>query len=180
MSAIPQEYIKKFTKEDYYALHKEGRLSRHTELLEGVLIEKMTISPKHSFIVSKLHEMLSSTLPKTYIIREEKPLSTPTSEPEPDLSIVTGTLDDFRDSHPTTADWVIEVAVTSLSLDLSKRKIYASAGIPEYWIIDPEEGRIFIFSEPTQEGYKSERVVRKTEFIKIPVEPFAEILLDWM
>jgi len=72
------------------------------------------------------------------------------------------------------------VAVTSLSLDLSKRKIYASAGIPEYWILDPEEGRILIFSEPTQEGYKSERVVRKTEFIKIPVEPFAEILLDWM
>ena len=180
MSAIPQEYIKKFTKEDYYALHKEGRLSRHTELLEGVLIEKMTISPKHSFIVSKLHEILSSTLTKRYIIREEKPISTPTSEPEPDLSVVTGTLDDFRDSHPSTADWVIEVAVTSLSLDLSKRKIYASAGIPEYWILDPEEGRILIFSEPTQEGYKSERVVRKTEFIKIPVEPFAEILLDWM
>ena len=180
MSAIPQEYIKKFTKEDYYALHKEGRLSRHTELLEGVLIEKMTISPKHSFIVSKLHEILSLTLLKKYIIREEKPLSTPTSEPEPDLSIVTGRLDDFRDSHPTTADWVIEVAVTSLSLDLSKRKIYASAGIPEYWIVDPEEGRILIFSEPTQEGYKSERVLRKTEFIKIPVEPFAEILLDWI
>jgi Uma2 family endonuclease len=96
------------------------------------------------------------------------------------LSIVTGTSDDFRDSHPSTADWVIEVAVTSLSLDLSKRKIFASAGIPEYWIIDPEEGRIFIFSEPTQEGYKSERVVRKTEFIKIPVEPFTEILLDWI
>jgi Uma2 family endonuclease len=180
MSAIPQEYIKKFTKEDYYALHKEGRLSRHTELLEGVLIEKMTISPKHSFIVSKLHEILSSTLTKRYIIREEKPISTPTSEPEPDLSVVTGTLDDFRDSHPSTADWVIEVAVTSLSLDLSKRKIYASAGIPEYWILDPEEGRILIFSEPTQEGYKSERVVRKTEFIKIPVEPFTEILLDWI
>jgi len=180
MSAIPQEYIKKFTKEDYYALHKEGRLSRHTELLEGVLIEKMTISPKHSFIVSKLHEILSSTLTKRYIIREEKPLSTPTSEPEPDLSIVTGALDDFRDSHPSTADWVIEVAVTSLSLDLSKRKIYASAGIPEYWIVDSEEGRILIFSEPTQEGYKSEHVLRKTESIRIPVEPFTEIRLDWI
>ena len=180
MSAIPQEYIKRFTKEDYYALHREGRLSRHTELLEGVLIEKMTISPKHSFIVSKFHEILSLILPKKFIIREEKPLSTPTSEPEPDLSIVTGTLDDFRDSHPTTADWVIEVAVTSLSLDLSKRKIYASAGIPEYWIVDPEEGRILIFSEPTQEGYKRELVIRKTESIRIPVEPFAEILLDWI
>jgi Uma2 family endonuclease len=180
MSAIPQEFIKKFTKEDYYALHREGRLSRHTELLEGVLIEKMTISPKHSFIVSKLHELLSLILPSKFIIREEKPLSTLTSEPEPDLSIVKGTLDDYRDSHPATADWVIEVAVTSLSLDLSKRKIYASAGIPEYWILDPEEGRILIFSEPTQEGYKREHVVRKSDSIKIPVEPFAEILLDWM
>jgi len=180
MSGIPQEYIKKFTKEDYYALHKEGRLSRHTELLEGVLIEKMTISPKHRQIVYRLRRILEEILTTTKLVLQESPLSTPTSEPEPDLSIVTGTLDDFRDSHPSTADWVIEVAVTSLSLDLSKRKIYASAGIPEYWIIDPEEGRILIFSEPTQEGYKSERVIRKIEFIRIPVEPFTEILLDWM
>ena len=180
MSAIPLEYIKKFTKEDYYALQKEGRLSRHTELLDGVLIEHMTISPKHSFIVSKLHEILSQVLPKKFIIREDKPISTPTSEPEPDLSIVTGTLDDFRDSHPGTADWVIEVAVTSFSLDLSKRKIYASAGIQEYWILDPEENRILIFSDPFEDGYRNERVIRKTESIKIPVEPFTEVILDWM
>ena len=107
-------------------------------------------------------------------------MSTPTSEPEPDLSIVTGTLDDFRDTHPGTADWVIEVAVTSLSLDLSKRKIYANAGIQEYWILDPEENRVLIFSDPFQDGYRNERVLRKTESIKIPVEPFTEILLDWM
>ena len=180
MSAIPQEYIKKFTKDDYYALHKEGRLSRHTELLDGVLIEHMTISPKHRQIVYRLRRILENILPATKLVLQESPLSTPTSEPEPDLSIVTGTLDDFRETHPGTADWVIEVAVTSLSLDLSKRKIYANAGIQEYWILDPEENRVLIFSDPFQDGYRNERVVRKTESIKIPVEPFTEILLDWM
>jgi hypothetical protein len=68
MSAIPQEYIKKFTKDDYYALHKEGRLSRHTELLDGVLIEHMTISPKHRQIVYRLRRVLENILPATKLV----------------------------------------------------------------------------------------------------------------
>lgn len=102
------------------------------------------------------------------------------SESGPDLSIVLGSLDDFRDSHPATAEWVIEVAVSTLSLDLSKRKIYAEANIPHYWIIEPENGRILLFSNPISEGYISESVLGKTEEIHLPIEPFSSIPMDWI
>ncbi|MCB1176885.1 MAG: Uma2 family endonuclease, partial [Leptospiraceae bacterium] len=176
----PSEFIKKFSKEDYYDLHKDGKLSRHTELLEGYLIEKMTIPPKHSFIVSKLHTILSELLNKDYLIREQKPLSTIDSEPEPDISVVKGVLENFINKHPDSADWVIEVAISSLSLDLSKRKIYANANIPNYWIIDPEKGRILVFSNPEKDEYKIEKIYQKSDFIQIPISPNTKIQLDWI
>jgi hypothetical protein len=46
MSAIPQEYIKKFTKDNYYALHKEERLFRHTELLLPIIFTRFFLQTK--------------------------------------------------------------------------------------------------------------------------------------
>ena len=52
--------------------------------------------------------------------------------PEPDLAVVAGTLETYRDAHPAAAHLVVEVADTSLSQDrLTKAAIYAAAGIPE-------------------------------------------------
>lgn len=93
--------------------------------MEGFLVDKMTISPKHNYIVSKLRSWIDSLGLTGMIVKQESPSSIGNSEPEPDLSVLIGTLEDYRDAHPTTAEWVIEVGVTSIHLDLSKRKIYA-------------------------------------------------------
>jgi hypothetical protein len=37
------------------------------------------------------------------------------SEPEPDIAIVTGTPQDYRDEHPATAELVIKIADTTLA-----------------------------------------------------------------
>jgi len=37
------------------------------------------------------------------------------SEPEPDIAIVTGTPQVYRDEHPTAAELVIEIADTTLA-----------------------------------------------------------------
>jgi hypothetical protein len=70
--AIPIEMVKRFSLEDYYRMRDQGLLSRHTELIEGVVVDKMTISPKHAFIVTELANWLDETLPKEYF-----PLSLP-------------------------------------------------------------------------------------------------------
>ncbi len=82
------------------------------------------------------------------------------SEPEPDLAIVAGTEFDFRDSHPTTAALVVEVAISSLELDRVKALIYAEAGVEEYWIVCPEEKRVEVYRRPGAEGYGERIEVR--------------------
>ncbi|MCA9193425.1 MAG: Uma2 family endonuclease [Planctomycetales bacterium] len=69
------------------------------------------------------------------------PITTQRSEPEPDLAIVCGTHNDYRQHHPTGADCrlIIEVADTSLEKDRSKAAIYREAGVQEYWIININE-----------------------------------------
>ncbi|MEU8897419.1 Uma2 family endonuclease [Nocardia sp. NPDC048505] len=46
------------------------------------------------------------------------------------------------------------VAESSREADFdTKRKIYASAGVPEYLVVDPESGTWSLFSDPVDDGY---------------------------
>ena len=83
------------------------------------------------------------------MIRAQLPLMpSPTSAPEPDVAVVAGQRTDYDHCHPTTALLLVEIADTSLPQDrLTKSRIYAAAGIPEYWIVNLRDqcvGRIGI------------------------------------
>ncbi len=175
-----QLHLKRFSLVDYHRLRDLGLLSRHSELLYGVIVEKMTISPKHRHILHQLRRLLDSLLPSSLLVFQESPLALGTSEPEPDLAIISGTWEDYRDSHPTTALWVIEIAISSIAMDLSKQTLYAEAKIPFYWIIEPEAGKIHIFSEPEGQGYKNKQVFEKTQDLNIPVGEKKAINLEWI
>ncbi|MCX7997682.1 MAG: Uma2 family endonuclease [Leptospiraceae bacterium] len=177
---IPLESLKRFSREEYHKLRDLGLLARHTELIEGVLIEKMTISPKHRHVIHKLRVILENLLPPSYFIFQESPLSIGNSEPEPDLCILKGSLEDYKDTHPSTAEWVIEIAASSLSLDLSKRKIYAEAQIPFYWIVDLEGSRIYVFEEPKEGVYQKENIYHKEAEISIPLASQRTISFEWI
>jgi Uma2 family endonuclease len=63
--------------------------------------------------------------------------------------IVAGTLRDHADAHPTRALLVVEVADSSLGSDrLSKSRIYAAAGIPEYWIVNLRGSAVEVHRDP--------------------------------
>jgi hypothetical protein len=47
--AIPIEKVRSFTREDFNRMRDQGILPRHTELLAGVLVDKVAISPKHAY-----------------------------------------------------------------------------------------------------------------------------------
>jgi Uma2 family endonuclease len=58
---------------------------------------------------------------------------------------------------------VIEVAVATVGLDREKADIYAQAGVPEYWVVIPEQREVEIYRAPTAEGYGSCDRVSDTE-----------------
>jgi Uma2 family endonuclease len=74
-------------------------------------------------------------------------------EPFPDLAVVSGSPRDYLAQHPTSALLVVEVSEASLKTDREvKGSLYASAGIPEYWILNLRERVLEVYREPTADA----------------------------
>lgn len=143
----------------YHQFPEFNANGRRTELIRGVVIEKMSKSPLHSSIASALYDLIHPQVPTGFWLRKEEPLTLPDSEPEPDLSLVRGGRADFTSQHPAIAALVIEIAVTSAAEDRSLVPLYAEAGVEEYWIVLPVERRIEIHRRPQDGTYLDHAVV---------------------
>ena len=154
------------TVEDYHAFGDAGFLNEDVELLQGVIVNKMSKSPLHDIVLRLLARKLNRALPETYDVRVESPLTFDESEPEPDVSVVKWEPKVRATSHPKTALLVAEVAVTSIAVDEEKADIYAAAGIPEYWLIRPEARELDLFREPSPTGYQSRTTLRDGDTLR--------------
>jgi Uma2 family endonuclease len=139
--------------EDYHRLSEFNQRGRRTELIRGIVIEKMSKSPLHRLIASLLYDRVSAQLPPGFSVWKEEPLMLLDSEPEPDLSVTKGGRRDFLRSHPTSAELVVEVAVTSPALDRENATLYAEAGVQEYWIVLAGERQVEVYREPKNGRY---------------------------
>ncbi len=153
------------TVEQYHELSNSGLISEKTELIEGIIVKKITKSPIHSRTVAAIQEILTEIF-KNFLIRKEEPLTTESSEPEPDLAVVTGTWRDYETKHPSKAELVVEVAQSTLLLDRDKAALYAAAGIPEYWIVDINEKKLEVYTEPAGE-YKKRMILSVEDSIQV-------------
>lgn len=77
---------------------------------------------------------------------------------EPQLLVTRRTYKEYRDAHPTLADALLigEIADGPTKTFLLGRKagIYAAAGVPEYWVLLPDENTVVVHRRPTPEGYE--------------------------
>lgn len=89
-----------FSVERYHELPDPGIMPVKTELLNGVIVEKMTKSPLYTLLAHRLFGRLAIALPTGYQLRKEDPLTLATSEPEPDLAIVPGDGEDLPRPPP--------------------------------------------------------------------------------
>src|SRR5205085_9394059 len=79
------------------------------------------------------------------------PQDNPTSEPEPDLIVLSRDRTHFkqRNAGPKDLQLVIEVAASTLGFDLrTKSALYARAGIIDYWVLDISGRRMIVHREP--------------------------------
>jgi len=134
----------------YRILGEAGLIPKNTELLYGFVYTKMSKSPLHSFLLQFLQEALAGALPARRLLRTEQPITCGDSEPEPDLAVVAGRKEDFREEHPRTAELVIEISITSHDYDHSKLRAYASAGVKECWLLLGPEKQIEVYRQPKE------------------------------
>lgn len=125
------------------------------ELLNGELVEMPPEGIAHAGLSSDSADLLRALLGNRAKVREAKPITLPNaSEPEPDIAIVRPLGEVYRTAHhpyPEDIFWVIEYANTSLEKDMSlKRKIYAKAGIEEYWIVNIKTRALMVYRFPNR------------------------------
>src|SRR5262245_43114746 len=89
---IPEvrQRVSRLTVEEYHRLGEFNENDRRTELIRGIVIEKMSKPPLHRTVVSLLYRLVLAQLPPGFVAWQEQPLTFVDSEPEPDFSIVRG------------------------------------------------------------------------------------------
>jgi Uma2 family endonuclease len=170
---IPEvrQRVSPLTVEDYHRLGEFNEHGRRTELIRGIVIEKMSKSPLHRLIASLLYDWLSAQAPKGFSIWKEEPLTFLDSEPEPDISVTIGEKRDYSAAHPKSAELVIEVAVSSPALDRENASLYAEAGVKEYWIVLGAERQIEVYCRPERGSYQEKRVFGPNDLLECAAVP---------
>jgi Uma2 family endonuclease len=178
LQSPPPYPILRFSVSQYGEMMRLGLLDEdsHVELLEGWIVPKMPKYPPHDSRIDLLNHWLVRRLADGWIVRIQNSIVTADSVPEPDVAVVRGQPGDYEDRHPSGSDavLVIEVADTTVRRDRAKAAIYARAGIPEYWIVNLEDGQIETFSQPRGRGakrsYQTTKVLRGDASLKFVLD----------
>jgi Uma2 family endonuclease len=156
------------------------------ELLGGELVLRDGQSPGHAFAIRTLGEALGHAIGSGSHVRILSPVAIDSeSEPEPDLSVVPGTIRDYRDDHRSQPTLLVEVADTSLIFDREhKGSLYARARLQEYWIVNLVDRVLEIYREPAPDAgapygwaYRVALTLRPDEHVTPLVAPSARILV---
>lgn len=150
----PWESLRRFTVDEYHAMIAGGVFAEdeNFELLEGLLVRKMTKHPPHWICTELVRNALQSLGLGGFFVHSQNPVTTSDSEPEPDAALVRGALRDYRGGNPDPdqTPLVVEVADSSLYQDRTwKKRIYARAGIAIYWIVNLVDEQVEVYSQPT-------------------------------
>jgi Uma2 family endonuclease len=151
--AVPTEPVWRFSVAQYHEMIRLGILTDDdpVELLEGWIIHKMPKNPPHRAATKLTRNALEEIVPEGWYVDGQEPITLEDSEPEPDVVVVQGNTRDYLDRHPGSQDLalVVEIADSTLERDrTSKKRLYARAGIPVYWIVNLPEEKLEVYTEP--------------------------------
>ena len=162
-STPPQPQLHQWTVDDYHRMIEAGLLvGCQVELLFGEIIEMSPEGPLHTHSGEGIAQYLRQQLSGKAWIREARPITLSTSEPEPDIAVVRLPWNQYRQRHPRPADvyWLIEISDSSLYIDNGRKlQAYAQANIAEYWIVDLKHQQVSVCRQPNGNTYDSQQTL---------------------
>jgi Uma2 family endonuclease len=165
--------------EKYHAMIKAGIITENDrcELIEGLLVEKMGKNRLHSYVTGWIIQWFHERATTEWFADSQEPITTLESEPEPDVTVIRGRRADYPKDHPLPHQvlLLVEVAESTLTYDRTvKKRLYARAGIPIYWIVNLIEKQVEIHTLPSGSAenpdYAERRVVAASEVIEVVVD----------
>ncbi len=143
----------------YERMARLGILTKddRVELIEGLLVEKMTKNERHLTTVWRIARAFGRILPDGWLSVTESPVRLGRSEPEPDVMVIRGTIEDYDHRKPAAGDvaLLVEVADSSLADDRVRAAYFAGASVAVYWIDNIPERRIEVYSDPSGSVYRA-------------------------
>ena len=121
-----------------------------------------------------LHELLAAAFGKLWQVRDGLPIAGPVGQlPQPDFSIIPRRPRiplGAKRGHPKDSILVVEVSDSTLSYDRRvKAPLYASMGVPEYWIVDIKGRAVEVYRDPAPDvedssmGWRYQTTFRLTD-----------------
>lgn len=156
LAELNTQKMEPFTEEDYYRLPDGIR----AELIDGIFYNMASPSRIHQELLMEIagsirdyiksHKGTCRVYPAPFAVKlfaDEKTIV------EPDITVICDP-DKLTDRGCTGApDWVIEIASPSNPKHdyIQKLNLYSTAGVREYWIVDPQQKNILVYTmEPEQ------------------------------
>ena len=139
----------RFTREQFFRMGELGFFEgRRVELVYGEVVSLPPVSERHVASVSLATDALKAAFGPTHYVRVQAPLNLGVIDPLPDVAVVPGGPRDYLIT-PAMALLVVEVTDTTPAHDTTtKAELYATAGVPEYWVIDLEHRQLIVFRDP--------------------------------
>jgi Uma2 family endonuclease len=160
--AVEVEFPRRlFSVEEYHRMAEAGifRPGERVELIEGEIVQMSPIGPRHAGCVINANRLFVTRLGERAVVSPQNPVVIqPRSEPQPDLLLLRPRAVSYSREHPTPVDVLlaVEVADTTVRFDrLVKARLYARAGMPEFWLLLAMDGAVEVYRTPSAEGYAS-------------------------
>jgi Uma2 family endonuclease len=167
-----------WTKKEYYKLIDIGFFNgKRAELIEGEIIEMSPMKTPRAVSIGLVSSILREVFAENYDVRGQLPIDLgDINEPEPDVAVVKGNIRDYLESHPKTAELVVEISAATLSYDRNtKAKLYARNGIKDYWIVDLKKRRIEVCRTPKLDKYQEITFFNETDEVSTLAKPEVSI-----
>jgi Uma2 family endonuclease len=190
-SAIPKaSALCRFTLDEYQQIidlglfHEDERI----ELLDGLIVEMSPINPRYAVCVDKLSRLVNHLLYNKAWIRVQAPITIEgrASQPQPDVAVALLQPEVYEERHVKAEEvfLLVEVADSSLHSDQTdKLELYASAGIPEYWIVNLVANQLEVYQEPYlipagQGAYNVQRIYARSDTVALQAFPECQVALN--
>ena len=157
---------------------------KRVELIEGEIIEMSPMNKPHATAVRRILNVLKAIFGEGFLIDSQLPMSfRKANEPEPDVAVIKGAIEDFTKSHPKTAELIIEVSDSTLRYDRTvKVGLYAQNKIQDHWILNLKSRCLEVYRQPKKDKklgyiYSEIKILTEDDRVSPLAAPNAKIVI---
>jgi len=172
----------------YRELGKTGLFhDMKTILIRGEVFAMVLPAPPHNLSLGLVEDWLKTVFANGHHVRNQMAFDVGTeSDPGPDLAVVIGNRREYATRQATSAVLVVEISDSTLFMDTTtKAELYATAGVPDYWVIDLNARQLHVFRDPLPlpaglgaTAYHTRMTLNPTDRVSPLAAPAASILVS--